>query len=129
MPDDNPFKDDPPSMPETQKKSSTHSEPDAAVAAVPDRAAAKWHVAVRGVDTEAPALRPVADELDGPALLPATSDDERAQPTIESANRRNPLRALNTTTGFARAVPVANWTREEPTSSSSSGRRNPLRGN
>ncbi|HTM56761.1 MAG TPA: hypothetical protein VL175_22200 [Pirellulales bacterium] len=127
MPDDNPFKDDPPSMPDTQKKTSHTSEPDGAVAATSTQAAAKWHVSVKGADDDRSALRPLGDELEGPALLPATSDDEASQPTIESATRRNPLRVLNTTKGFARAVPVANWTRDEP--ASSSGRRNPLRGN
>jgi hypothetical protein len=132
MPDDDPFKDDPPSMPETPKKSSTTSEPDASVAAAPTRAATKWRVSVKGADNDRPALRPVSDEVEGPALSPAaTSGDDRAQPSIDSATRRNPLRAVSTTKSFDRAVPVANWTREEPASSSStsSGRRNPLRGN
>jgi hypothetical protein len=139
MPDEDPFRDDPP----TRRKPSSSLAPASggpalSVAPEPDapdeaanQASMRWRVATKTIERTAGRLKQVVSE-EPQGLIPSEQTEEGPEVSSAGASmRRNPLRSASAKGERPRIVPVANWTEEQrPVNASAEiARRNPLRPN
>jgi hypothetical protein len=137
MPDDDPFKDDPPGPPipaEEPNKRGVRLKP--RLEKNVRTAAAQWQSTAKPAEAavEGPQLTPVPSAVEPRRLRPVEEKAE-ASPVLPAASatpKQNPLRAAARERHSDRVVPTASWSIEQPAPSAGATaavRRNPLRSN
>jgi hypothetical protein len=137
MPDDDPFKDDPPGPPipaEEPTKRGAGLKP--RVEKNVRTAAAQWQSTAKPVEAavEGPQLTPVSSAEEPRRLRPVEEKAEASPvlPPASAAPRQNPLRTAARDRHSDRVLPTASWSVDQPAPSvaaTAAMRRNPLRSN